>query len=100
MPGMGRRAQTSHSSQGAPAGTLRRLRASTAQKEPLVLLHPFSLCAEVWKPILPALQQSHTVFALKLPGHMGADPFPEDCEHSIEHLAGLLEAQLDALHLE
>jgi len=31
---------------------------------------------------------------------MGADPFPEDCEHSIEHLAGLLEAQLDALHLE
>jgi len=64
-----------------------------------VLLHPFALCAEVWAPILPRLQQHHEVFPLKLPGHMGADPLPIGTEHSIEHFADLLEAQLDSMKL-
>src|SRR5690242_5025586 len=50
--------------------------------EPLVLLHPFALCTEVWKPILPALKRHHEVFALAIPGHHGSDPLPDDYRYS------------------
>lgn len=63
--------------------------------EPLVLVHPFALCNEVWQPILPALEQHHEVFALSIPGHFGADPLPADYEHSVEAGVDLLERKLD-----
>ncbi|MFT3926662.1 MAG: alpha/beta hydrolase [Myxococcales bacterium] len=78
---------------------LRPVKALTAPKDPMVLLHPFALCTEVWRQILPALEEHHEVFPLKLPGHMGGCPYPRDLEHSIEHLTDLVEAQLNEKHL-
>ena len=71
-----------------------------ARRAPLVLLHPFSLCAEVWRPILPALEAQHEVYALAIPGHHGSDPLPEDHEYSIERTLDLLEQKLDALGID
>jgi len=68
--------------------------------EPLVLLHPFALCSEVWRPILPALKRHHEVYALATPGHHGSDPLPPDHQHSIERTCDLLEAKLDALGIQ
>ncbi|MET0285168.1 MAG: alpha/beta hydrolase [Polyangiales bacterium] len=65
--------------------------------EPLVLLHPFGLCSEVWQPILPLLERHHEVFALSIPGHAGSDPLPEQYQHTIENAVDLLEAKLDQL---
>jgi pimeloyl-ACP methyl ester carboxylesterase len=65
--------------------------------EPLVLLHPFALCAEVWQPILPSLREHHEVFALPIPGHAGSDPLPLGYKHTIEAAVDLLEAKLDKL---
>ncbi|MFT3925014.1 MAG: alpha/beta hydrolase [Myxococcales bacterium] len=64
---------------------------------PLVLLHPFSMCADVWRPVLPLLTREHEVFALNIPGHLGGDPLPERFVHSVETGVDLLEAKLDAL---
>lgn len=65
--------------------------------EPLVLLHPFGLCSEVWQPVLPMLERHHSVFALSIPGHAGSDPLPEDYQHTIENAVDVLEAKLDQL---
>lgn len=68
--------------------------------EPLVLLHPFALCAEVWQPVIPLLERHHEVFALPIPGHAGSDPLPDNYTHSVESGVDLLEAKLDALGIE
>jgi pimeloyl-ACP methyl ester carboxylesterase len=65
--------------------------------EPLVLLHPFALCSEVWQPILPLLERHHTVYALSIPGHVGSDPLPADYPFTIAAAVDLLEAKLDQL---
>lgn len=67
---------------------------------PLVLLHPFSLCAAVWQPVVPYLKRHHEVFALTIPGHAGGDPLPNDFRHSVEGAVDLLETKLDALGIE
>src|SRR4051812_38887844 len=77
-----------------------RARFRLSRAEPIVLLHPFSLCAEVWKPILPELEKHHPVYALGLPGHLGTDPLPLEFAHPTEAAADLLEAKLDALGIE
>lgn len=101
--GMGHAAHvTAH---GAAHALVRKRRDAAAGRrcggrgEPLVLLHPFALCSEVWRPVLPALTRQHEVFALSIPGHHGSDPLPEDYRHSIESTVDLLEAKLDALGL-
>jgi pimeloyl-ACP methyl ester carboxylesterase len=68
--------------------------------EPLVLLHPFALCAEVWQPVLPELERHHEVFALPIPGHAGSDPLPADYSFSVEAAVDLLETKLDALGID
>jgi len=68
--------------------------------QPLVLLHPFALCAEVWQPILPMLEAHHEVYALPIPGHAGSDPLPADYSYSVESAVDLLEAKLDALGIQ
>jgi len=68
--------------------------------EPIVLLHPFSLCPEIWKPILPELERHHPVHSLGLPGHLGTEPLPLDFDHSIEAGVDLLAHKLDALGIE
>lgn len=68
--------------------------------EPLVLLHPFASCTEVWNPILPALKRHHEVFALALPGHLGGEALPEGAPHTVELALDLIEAQMDKLGLK
>ena len=51
--------------------------------EPLLLLHPFALCADAWRPVLPALASRHEVLVATFPGHMGGDPIPPGFRHSI-----------------
>jgi pimeloyl-ACP methyl ester carboxylesterase len=63
--------------------------------EPLVLLHPFASCADVWKPILPPLKRHHEVFALALPGHFGGEPLPAGAPHTVEAALDLIERELD-----
>lgn len=84
---------------------MRKLHSDTSRRcggtgEPLVLLHPFSLCAQVWQPVMPMLKQRHEVFALSIPGHHGADPLPPDFKHSIETAVDVLERKLDALGID
>lgn len=68
--------------------------------EPLVLLHPFASCADVWNPILPSLKRHHEVFALSLPGHVGGEPLPAGAAHTVEAALDLIELQLDQLGIE
>jgi pimeloyl-ACP methyl ester carboxylesterase len=68
--------------------------------EPLVLLHPFALCAEVWQPILPLLERHHEVFALPIPGHAGSDPLPDNYQYTIANAVDILETKLDQLGIE
>jgi pimeloyl-ACP methyl ester carboxylesterase len=68
-------------------------------RSPLVLLHPFSLCAEVWRPVLPLLDRTHDVHPLTIPGHLGGEPLPRSFRHSVEAAVDLLETKLDALGL-
>ena len=37
--------------------------------EPLVAIHGIGSCWQVWKPVLPALEEQHDVLALSLPGY-------------------------------
>jgi pimeloyl-ACP methyl ester carboxylesterase len=67
---------------------------------PLVLLHPFASCADVWNPILPSLKRHHEVFALSLPGHVGGEPLPAGASHTVEAALDLIEQQLDQLGIE
>jgi pimeloyl-ACP methyl ester carboxylesterase len=64
--------------------------------EPLLLLHPFALNAEAWRPVLPALEQRHEVLVATFPGHMGGDPIPAGFRHSIAASVDMAEAELDA----
>lgn len=71
-----------------------------AQGAPLVLLHPFSMCSDVWQPIVPLLAREHEVVALSMPGHFGGDPLPPRFSHSVEAAVDLLERKLDALGIQ
>ncbi|HTB76221.1 MAG TPA: alpha/beta hydrolase [Polyangiaceae bacterium] len=64
--------------------------------EPLLLLHPFALSAEAWRPILPALERRHEVLAATFPGHMGGEAIPSGFQHSVAASVDMAEAELDA----
>jgi pimeloyl-ACP methyl ester carboxylesterase len=64
--------------------------------EPLLLLHPFALCADAWRPVLPALERKHEVLVATFPGHMGGDRIPAGFQHSIASSVDMAEAELDA----
>src|ERR1019366_7022161 len=59
--------------------------------EPLLLLHGFSACAETWRPVIPALERNHDVFAVTFHGHMGGEPIPAGFDHSIRASVDLAE---------
>jgi pimeloyl-ACP methyl ester carboxylesterase len=61
----------------------------------MVLLHGFTNDWQVWRPVLPALEQHFAVFAPTLPGHFGAAPWEETAPLSISAIADRLERQLD-----
>ncbi|HEX4446229.1 MAG TPA: alpha/beta fold hydrolase [Polyangiaceae bacterium] len=68
--------------------------------EPLLLLHPFALCADAWQPVLPALERHHEVHVATFPGHMGGEATPEGFRHSIAASVDLAEAELDAAGID
>jgi pimeloyl-ACP methyl ester carboxylesterase len=68
--------------------------------DPLLLLHPFALCADAWRPVLPALVKKHELLVATFPGHMGGDPIPSGFKHSIEASVDLAEAELDAVGID
>jgi pimeloyl-ACP methyl ester carboxylesterase len=68
--------------------------------EPLLLLHPFALSAEAWRPVLPALERHHEVLVATFPGHMGGEPIPRGFQLSISASVDLAEAELDAAGLD
>jgi pimeloyl-ACP methyl ester carboxylesterase len=72
------------------------IRLSGGSGEPLLLLHPFALCADAWRPVLPALAAKHEVLVATFPGHMGGDRIPRGFRHSIAASVDLAEAELDA----
>ncbi len=63
--------------------------------EPVVLLHPFGVTAQVWRPVLPRLAERHEVLTPTLPGHGGGPPF--DGAFTFQRLADQVERQLDGL---
>lgn len=64
--------------------------------EPLLLLHPFALNAEAWRPVIPALEQRHELLVATFPGHLGGEPIPHGFRHSIAASVDMAEAELDA----
>lgn len=67
---------------------------------PLLLLHGVGGTWRVWRPVLPALQVHHEVFAPTLPGHAGAEPLATGREPSIDALTDGVETVLDRHGLE
>jgi pimeloyl-ACP methyl ester carboxylesterase len=68
--------------------------------EPLLLLHPFALCADAWDPVLPALERHHEVHVATFPGHMGGAAVPPGFRYSIASSVDLAEAELDAAGID
>jgi pimeloyl-ACP methyl ester carboxylesterase len=64
--------------------------------EPLVLIHGFSSIAEVWEPVLPALQEHHDVTNVTLLGHCRGAAFPDGVAPSFDALADGVERDMDA----
>lgn len=62
----------------------------------MVMLHGFTDTWRTWKPVLPALEAHHTVFAPSLPGHLGGESFAPDSPFTISASLDLVERQLDA----
>ena len=63
--------------------------------EPLVLIHGGLMTIEAWGPILPALAENHTVYAIELEGHgrtvdldrpLSMQQFAEDVSGFIEQM--------------
>lgn len=66
----------------------------------MVLLHGFTDTWRTWKPVLPALEEHHAVFAPSLPGHFGGEQFAPGEALTIPGSLDLLERQLDAQGIE
>ena len=64
---------------------------------PLVLLHGLSGSWRIWRPVIPALEEQHSVLALTLAGHRGALPLPAGCPVTVEEVTNALERRLDEL---
>ncbi len=63
---------------------------------PMVLLHGFTDTWRTWKPVLPALEAHHAVFAPSLPGHFGGEQFVPGAAFTIAASLDMIERQLDA----
>ena len=78
------------------------LRVGTGEGAPLVLVHGFGGDLNNWLFNLPALAESHSVYALDLPGHgrSGKAVSGAGLESLVETLAGFLAAvEIDRAHL-
>jgi alpha-beta hydrolase superfamily lysophospholipase len=68
--------------------------------EPLVMLHGINASWRVWRPVLPALEAEHDVFAPTLPGHRCGPPLDAGSAVSIGALADGLERVLDTAGID
>jgi pimeloyl-ACP methyl ester carboxylesterase len=68
--------------------------------EPLVLLHGINGSWRVWRPVLPALEAEHDVFAPTLPGHRYGPPLDAGSLVSIGALADGVERVLDTAGID
>lgn len=66
--------------------------------EPLVAVHGIGSTWQVWKPVLPALEERHDVLALSLPGY-GESP-PVAGEPTVPALVDAVEEAMDTAGLE
>lgn len=66
--------------------------------EPLVLIHGFTDTWRSWELVLPALERTHDLFALTLPGHAGGPALPDQVDR--ETLVGSVEAAMDEAGFE
>lgn len=62
---------------------------------PLVLLHGINMSWKVWRPVIPALEEDHTVLAPTLAGHLGGPSLIAGA-HGIGPVADAVESMLDA----
>jgi pimeloyl-ACP methyl ester carboxylesterase len=65
--------------------------------KPLVLLHAFPLCREMWKPQIETLKSAHRVLAPDLPGFGGTGPLSDP--PSIDGMADAVAEFLDAVNV-
>lgn len=61
---------------------------------PLVLLHGLTASWRIWRPVIPALERHHEVFAPTLAGHRGG-PSAGTLQHGVLGLCDALERTLD-----
>jgi pimeloyl-ACP methyl ester carboxylesterase len=66
----------------------------------MVLLHGFTDTWRTWKPVLPALEAHHAVFAPSLPGHFGGEPFAPGAQFTIAASLDIVERQFDGQGIE
>lgn len=66
----------------------------------MVLLHGFTNNWRAWAPVLPLLEPHHSVFAPTMPGHFGADDFPEGVAPSFSAMSDAVEREMDARGIE
>ncbi len=64
---------------------------------PLLALHGFTDTWRAWTPVLPALEAEHDVLAPTLPGHYGANPFPDGVAMDVGGTLDVIEERMDAL---
>jgi len=62
---------------------------------PLLALHGFTDTWRAWTPVLPALEARHDVLAPTLPGHYGANPFPDGVTLSVDSILQVIEERMD-----
>src|SRR5215218_3475494 len=48
----------------------------SSERTPMLLLHGFMGCPEMWDDLIEKLSPYHEVLALRLPGHHGGPPIP------------------------
>jgi pimeloyl-ACP methyl ester carboxylesterase len=68
--------------------------------EPMVLLHGYTATWSTWKPILPALEAHHDVFAPSLVGHHGGERVAPGTSVTDALYVDAVERQLDRIGVE
>jgi pimeloyl-ACP methyl ester carboxylesterase len=67
---------------------------------PLVLIHGFSANWRCWRPVIPALEEHHEVYAVNLAGHFEGAPWEDGLTVSVDAVVDAAERELDSLALE
>jgi pimeloyl-ACP methyl ester carboxylesterase len=83
-----------------PAGTPALTRHRGGSGPPLVLVHGLGLSWRSWQPVLDALEVSHDVIAIDLPGFGESPRLPDGAAPTPTRLADAVESELDRLSLE